>query len=385
MDLDAFYCAVEEQFTPSLRGKAFAVGGSPGSRGVVASCSYPARIYGVRSAMPMARALQLCPDLIIIPWRRNEYSKKSKQIMGILKDFSPILEQLSIDEAFLDMSEHNDPALTIGKTLQTQINDDTGLPCSLGIATNKLVAKIATDVGKASKKSNSYPNAIQLVDPGQEANFLAPLPAQMLWGIGPKMYQTLEQLGLYTIGDIANWPEQDFINRFGIHGQDLAKRAKGIDISPVTTSRETKSISKEVTFKEDISNKEKLLSVLQKQSESIEKTLQKEHLQGTTIRVKFRWPNFETITRQTTLPEPTDQASVIFETAKTLFAKNWKPGFPVRLIGVEISGFHIPEKQLSLWEVQKYQKNGEVDQAITEIKQRYGENTIQRGPSISDD
>ncbi|MFC1936801.1 DNA polymerase IV [Chloroflexota bacterium] len=381
VDLDAFYCAVEEQLNPDLRGKAFAVGGMPGSRGVVASCSYAARRFGVSSAMPMTRALQLCPELQVLPWHRSEYSNKSRQVMKILHEFTDLVEQISIDEAFLDVSARKEPPGQIAQELQTRIQDQEGLPASLGVATSKLVAKIATDVGKSAEDTHSYPNAIQVVPLGEEADFLAPLPAQILWGVGPKTFQALEDLGLYTIGAVANWPEKDFIQRFGQLGKDLSRRAKGIDDSPVYTRRETKSISQETTFSEDINDKQKLLSIIQKQSKSIETSLSKENLKGITIKIKLRWPNFETLNRQITLEAPTADAEEIYKVAENLFLDNWKPGFPVRLIGIGISGFSEHYNQLSLWKYKSRGHDAEVESVLKSIRDKYGADTIQRGLS----
>lgn len=183
-DLDAFFCAVEEQHNPALRGLPFAVGGRPDQRGVVASCSYAARMTGVRSAMPMSQALRLCPGLVIVDSRMGNYGAVSRQVMAILHEVTPLVEQLSIDEAFLDVSGRPEDGLALARGLQRRVRDELGLPASLGVATNKLVAKIATDVGKAAVRSGDYPRSIQVVPPGEEAAFLAPLPVDALWGGG---------------------------------------------------------------------------------------------------------------------------------------------------------------------------------------------------------
>ena len=185
LDLDAFFCAVEETRNPDLRGKAFAVGGKPDERGVVASCSYAARQYGVRSAMPMARALRLCPGLLVVPGRHALYGEVSRQVMARLRAITPATEQISIDEAFLDISSIDESPEALARKLQAEIRDDLGLPSSIGIAGNKLVAKIATEVGKKAGRGNSAPFGLTIVPAGEEAAFLAPLPADMLWGVGP--------------------------------------------------------------------------------------------------------------------------------------------------------------------------------------------------------
>jgi DNA polymerase-4 len=225
LDLDAFFCAVEELRNPALQGKPFAVGGQPHERGVVASCSYAARRCGVRSAMPMARALRLCPELIIVSSRHGLYGDVSESVMERVRNLTPFVEQVSIDEAFMDVSELTEEAETIAQRLQITIRSDLNLPCSLGVASNKLVAKIANDVGKIAAVKNvghsGPPNAITVVPPGQEADFLAPLPVEMLWGVGPKTAARLAELNILTIGDLARWPDDELVRRFGKNGHDL--------------------------------------------------------------------------------------------------------------------------------------------------------------------
>ncbi|HET9866856.1 MAG TPA: DNA polymerase IV, partial [Nitrospira sp.] len=246
IDLDAFYCAVEETYNPALRGKPFAVGGKPEERGVVASCSYAARRMGVRSAMPMGKALRLCPGMLIVPMRHHLYSDVSRQVMERLHDLTPLVEQISIDEAFLDISDVREPPAAVAQKLQSRIRDELHLPCSIGIASNKMVAKIATEVGKSlalreikAKGEAKPPNALTVVPFGEEAAFLAPLPADMLWGVGPKTSARLTELGIYTIGDLAKWPESEMIRMFGENGRDLAGHSKGIDDRPIVTEHET--------------------------------------------------------------------------------------------------------------------------------------------------
>jgi DNA polymerase-4 len=203
LDLDAFFCSVEEIQNPDLRGKPFAVGGKPNERGVVSSCSYAARAVGVRSAMPMSRALQLCRSLIVVPGRHRLYGEYSEKVMGKLRDLTPLMEQISIDEAFLDISDIREVPARIALTLQADIKNELHLPSSIGIASNKLTAKIATEVGKkSSKKRNEPPFGLTIIPFGDEAKFLAPLPADMLWGVGPKTSARLTGLGIHTIGEL---------------------------------------------------------------------------------------------------------------------------------------------------------------------------------------
>lgn len=352
LDLDAFFCAVEEQREPTLHGKPFAVGGRPEGRGVVASCSYPARAFGVHSAMPMARALTLCPDLLVVPPTFTAYRAASHQVMAHLHTLTPLVEQLSIDEAFLDVSDQEISGATLARQLQTTIAETLGLPCSLGVATNKLVAKIATGVGKqrARTERTGYPNALCVVPPGTEAAFLAPLPAGDLWGVGPKTAAQLTALGIHTIGDLAVWPEDDLLRRFGKHGSGLARHARGIDQRPVEPSRERKSISKEQTFARDVRSATHLQQTMREQAAAVAHTLRQKQVRGTTVKLKLRWADFTTLTRQATLAGSTDEAAVIEGVALRLLTEAWDGRRAVRLVGVGISGFGERYEQLRLWE-----------------------------------
>ncbi len=378
LDLDAFFCAVEELHDPSLHGKAFAVGGKPEERGVVASCSYAARAHGVRSAMPMGRAVALCPQMLIVPAKHHLYGKESKKVMALLENVTPLLEQISVDEAFLDVSDLPDAPEMIGKKLQTQIRDETGLSSSVGIATNKLVAKIANDVGKKATRRGISPFALTHVPAGQESNFLAPLPVEMLWGVGPKTAKKLAETGIYTIGEIAKQPEKEMLRRFGKHGRDLSRHARGIDNRPIVTERETKSISQETTFLQDISDDARLEETLRALTQKVAQRLRKVELAGKTVRLKLRWSNFETLTRQKTLPTMSDNEAEIFEAALSLLKKLRPSGKAVRLIGVGVSGLGPPLRQLSLWE-ENIEKSREIEKVLDELQERFGKNAIQRG------
>ncbi len=379
LDLDAFFCAVEELREPSLRGKAFAVGGRPEERGVVASCSYAARAHGVRSAMPMGRALALCPEMLIVPAKHHNYGEASKQVMAILRQVTPLVEQISVDEAFLDVSDLPEAGEMIGKRLQAQIKSELGLSSSVGIATNKLVAKIANDVGKKSAQKGIPPFAVTVIPPGHEANFLAPLPCEMLWGVGPKTAARLAELGIQTIGGIAVFPEKDLIKRFGEHGRDLSRHARGIDTRPITTEREIKSISQEITFTRDVDEDAKLEETLRKLTSKVARRLRKSGLAGKTVKLKIRWSDFTTLTRQTTLPAVTDNEDEIGGAALSLMGKVRPPGKPVRLIGVGVSGLGAPLRQLSLWDTAGSEKSRNLQKALDELRERYGDKAIRRG------
>jgi len=378
LDLDAFYCAVEEQRDPNLRGLPFAVGGRPEGRGVVASCSYAARQKGVRSAMPMSRAVQLCPELKIVSSHFDLYRKASRKVMQRVRGVTALVEQISVDEAFMDVSDLPDDAETIGRRLQADILDELGLPNSLGIASNKLVAKIANDVGKAALKSSVAPNALTTVPPGKEAEFLAPLPVEMLWGVGPKTAEKLSLMAVHTIGELAALSDFDLAKRFGKIGWDLAKRAKGIDNRAIVTEREAKSISQEITYAKDVRDGEKLRQTIRNQSQNVTRQLQKQGLISRTVKIKIRWPDFTTLTRQTTLQRPTAEPEIITKAALQLFADIWPNGKAVRLLGMGVSNFTEQPRQLGLWDPD-VRKERELKEAISELQERFGDEIIWRG------
>jgi DNA polymerase IV len=385
IDLDAFFCAVEETQNPELRDKAFAVGGRPDERGVVASCSYAARQMGVRSAMPMSKALRLSPKLIIVSPRHHLYGEVSRQVMTRLRDLTSAVEQISIDEAFLDISDIRARPEAIARTLQTRIRDELQLSCSLGIASNKMVAKIATEVGKSLVLRNTRleekiasPNALTVVPAGEEAAFLSPLPADMLWGVGPKTFARLNELGIHTIGDITKWPESEMIRMFGENGRDLARHAKGIDDRPVTTERETKSISQEITFSRDVRDDKALEKTVREQSAEVARQLRKNELAGSTVKLKMRWPDFTTLTRQTTLGHRTDQEEEIAKAALDLLKSVRKPNQAVRLIGVGVTGLGQPIRQLGLWDMD-HERSRRLQEAVDALQEKYGNNVIHKG------
>ena len=384
LDLDAFFCAVEELRDPSLRGKPFAVGGRPEQRGVIAACSYAARRFGIHSAMPTATALRLCPHLILISHHRGQYSEMSRQVMQRLHDLTPLVEQLSIDEAFADVSFLPDDPATIARTLQASINEELNLPCSIGVATNKLVAKIANNVGKAKARGDSPPNAITVVPPGQEAAFLSPLPIGELWGVGPKTAEALARHGVKTIGDVTAWPPERLSRLFGKNGEAIARHARGIDDRPVEPERETKSISKEVTFARNVSDATLLERTLRQLSDGVGRQVRQSGLSGTTVKIKLRWADFTTLTRQVTLDRPIDQDDAIFEAAVDLFRRVWPVGKPVRLIGVGLSGFAAPARQLGLFEdPSTADEKRRLQQTLDALRERYGDDAVRRMSDLS--
>jgi DNA polymerase IV len=381
LDLDAFFCAVEELRDPALHGKPFAVGGQPNERGVVASCSYAARARGVHSAMPMIQALRLCREMLIVPPHRSAYEAQSEQVMTRLQNLSPLVEQISIDEAFVDVSDIREPTAAIARKLQVQIWDELRLPCSVGVASNKLVAKIATETGKKTARGPGYPRALTVVPAGSEAEFLAPLPVSRLWGVGPKTEKRLSELGVHTIGELAAWDEHELAARFGENGRELARHARGIDERPVVTERETKSISQEITFARDVRDDKLLEATLKELSVEVGKSLRRERLAGSTVKLKLRWPDFTTLTRQTTLPTSTDQDDEIHTTALSLLRKVREKNQAVRLIGVGVSHLGPPVRQMDLWAYKDDEKSRKLRAVLDELQEKYGEKVVKKGKS----
>ena len=377
VDLDAFFCSVEELLDPSLAGTAFAVGGPADERGVISTASYAARKFGVQSALPTARALRQCPGLKLLPVRHKLYSQYSRRVMALFDAETPDVEQISIDEAFLDLTGDQRPGGVVAASLQARIAHELGLPSSFGVASNKLVAKIATNVGK--------PRGLVVVPPGEEAAFLAPLPIEMLWGVGPKTRARLADLHLRTIGDLAGWPAADLERRFGATGAGLARHARGLDDRMLETEREAKSISKEITYARDVDDRPTLRRTLLDLSDQVAASLRREGLVARTVKLKLRWPPFETITRQTTLPQPTDLEAEIFAAARALFAAAWGRGRPVRLIGVGVSGLQAPARQLGLFEAAPEERAGKLAAAVDKIRERYGWDSVKRASLLDED
>lgn len=384
IDLDAFFCSVEELLDPNLQGKVFAVGGSPDSRGVVSTCSYAARNLGIHSAMPMKTALLKAPGLKLVHGHYEKYQFYSKKVMGILCDTTPLVEQISIDEAFIDVTDMPQTGKEIALSLQKRIRDETSLPCSIGIASNKLVAKIATNIAKSSYRGNKTPQAVLEVPAGGEAEFLAPLPIKELWGIGKKSVPQFIQMGYVTIGDLAKASDSLLEKQVGNLALTLKKRAAGIDTRPVGNEEEIKSISNEVTFGIDITDKNEIERTLRALSEKVAYRLRRQGLSGKTIRLKIRWPDFETHTRQFSLGQPTNHDTVIYQSILQLLHEIWKPGMKVRLLGVAVANLTTTVQQLSILDT-NFQKEDNLLQAMDEIKERFGKRMIVRGWDLKPD
>jgi DNA polymerase-4 len=371
VDLDAFFASVEELLDPSLAGLPILVGGSPEGRGVVSSASYAARAYGVRSAMPMSRALRLCPQAVVRPGHHREYSSYSRQVMDILCQYTPSLEQISIDEAFLDVTGCEQlfgPAEDLAHHIQHRILTELGLPTSLGVASNKLVAKVASALAK--------PRGVIVVPPGQQAAFFAPLPIERLWGVGEVTAQRLRAVGVQTIGQLAALPEPQMVQIFGSGAEEMRRRALGIDERLVGPAGRRKSISQERTFPRDVSDVCLLRRALLKMSEDVATQLRKKDKCARTVVLKMRYPDFRTITRRVTLAQPTDLAKVIHAQAVQLLQQEWQKGTKVRLVGVGVTGL-VGARQLTLFDGST-ERLERLSRVVDEIRSKHGKGAIRR-------
>ena len=340
-DFDAFYAAVEQLDRPELRGKPVVVGGSPEVRGVVASASYEARRFGVRSAMPMRTALQRCPEAIRVPARFERYGEVSRRVMTIFHDITPLVEPLSLDEAYLDVTESVAPDQTaeaIARGLKQRVRAELGLTISVGVAASKSVAKVASDMDK--------PDGLTVVAQGTERRFLAPLGVEKLWGIGPKIAARLAEEGIETIGDLASRPEEWFRARFGQTGSHLIDLALGNDRSPVVVERRRKSVSAETTLARDTDDPEALFELIDRLSQRVGRHLKGADSQGRTVKVKLRLADFTTFTRQKTLAEPIESPQDLALAARGLVRPELRPGRLFRLVGVGVSGFDMPRPEV---------------------------------------
>ena len=338
-DFDAFYASVEQLDNPELSGKPVVVGGSAEGRGVVASASYEAREFGVRSAMPMRTAQRLCPQAIRVGARFDRYREISRRVMSIFRDLTPLVEPLSLDEAYLDVTvavDEGQPPAIIAARLKARVREELGLTISVGVATSKSIAKIASDIDK--------PDGLTVVAPGEERAFLAPLPIRDLWGVGPKTAERLIADGIETIGDIARQDEGWLRDRFGRHGAQMQRLALGQDSSPVVVRRETKSVSAETTFSRDTGDPEQLQEVVNRLSQRVAQQLRQKQLQGRTVKLKLRLADFTTFTRQRTLPYSVQSADDLSQYAVELLRVELYGRRRFRLVGVGVSGFEQSEE-----------------------------------------
>jgi DNA polymerase-4 len=328
--MDAFYAAVEQRDRPELRGQPVIVGAEPNGRGVVSAASYEARVYGVRSAMPISKAARLCPHAAFLPVDMEKYRRVSTEIMAILDGFSPLVEPVSVDEAFVDLTGTESlfgPPVEATRAIKARIRAETGLTASAGLATNKFIAKIASDLEK--------PDGLVTVPAGGEAIFLAPLPIGRLWGVGRVMAEALSGLGITTIGQLQGMPRGVLVRRFGIHGAELHDLAFGRDDRPVEPYTAPKSMGAEETFESDCRDPARLASVLRGQAERVARELRADNLAAARLTLKLRFTDFHTITRAVTA-EPTQDGLELYRRAHTLLERE-RLDQPVRLIGLSAS------------------------------------------------
>jgi DNA polymerase-4 len=376
VDMDAFYASIEERDNPSLVGKPVIVGGAAESRGVVAAANYEVRKFGVHSAMASARAKRLCPHAVFIKPRMNHYAEVSQQIRTILEEFTPLIEPLSLDEAFLDVSGSESlfgPAASIGRQIKLRIRDELGLVASVGVAPNKFVAKIASDLNK--------PDGFLLVEPGKVQAFLDPLPVCRLWGVGKVTGQVFDRLGIRTIGQLRQLAIESLNDLFGSSGEHFWRLANGLDDRQVIPDREARSISHETTFAEDVSDCEVLQAWLTELTEQVARRLRRYALKGRTLELKVRFADFETITRSVTLSEPTNITQELLQAGIELLATKLPPHhLPVRLLGFGVKGFDdTGRSQRQLFDERDRQRHRQLDRVADQISEKFGKLAIRRG------
>ncbi len=379
VDMDAFFAAVEEREHPELKGKPIIIGADPKGgegRGVVSTCSYAARKFGVHSAMPISQAYRLCPHAIYLRPNGALYKQVSQSIFEIFYEFTDLVEPLSIDEAFLDVtgSLHlfGDGA-TIARKIKQRILEKEKLTASIGVAPNKYLAKIASDLEK--------PDGLVVVKKDEIEKFLWPLDISRLWGAGAKTQATLRKMGIHTIGDLAQFPLNVLRQKLGSLGEHFYRLAHGQDDRPVVVHEEVKSISNEHTFATDIKDVEILRQTLVTLCEKVGYRLRKKGFKGRTVHLKLRYENFSTITRNHTLPQPTDRTNVLIDVALTLFERNYINGRKVRLIGVGISGFGLEERQLSLFDPAD-SPHKRLDEVQDRLIERFGKHIVRRAEGL---
>ncbi|MCC7364598.1 MAG: DNA polymerase IV [Dehalococcoidia bacterium] len=377
VDLDAFFVSMELLRRPELRGKPVIVGGGLGPRGVVNTCSYEARRFGVRSAMPVSRARQLCPHGVYLESDFTFYAPASRQFHAILRDFTPVVEPAGADEAYLDVAGTEQlfgtPA-EVAASIRARVRGEIGITASAGVSANKLVSKVASDAGK--------PDGLVVVEAGHEAEFLAPRAIRELPMVGPKTAEVLRLLGVHTIGDLQRVPAATLVARFGRHGRELHDRAHGRFDAPVHSGRgEAKSVSREMTFGEDEPDGERLRAVLRGQAERVAADLAKQQRSARTVTLKLRFPPFETLTRSVTLPGPVDLADELFQAGAALFERAWAEHDrrPVRLIGLGATQLQERARQLQLGETMQTSRLAET---VAGLRERFGDGVLRRGAEL---
>jgi DNA polymerase-4 len=382
VDMDAFYASVEVLEDPSLAGKPLVVGGS-GRRGVVAAASYEARVYGVRSAMPSAQARRLCPHAVFVPGRYDRYTGYSERIHEIFESYTPLVEGIALDEAFLDVTGARrlfGTGENVAQQIRQRVRDDVGLSASVGVAASKFVAKLASEAAKptALPAGITPGRGVVVVPPGEELAFLHPMEVNALWGVGPATWTRLRRLGVTTIGDLARVPVQTLEAAVGrSHGRHLHELAWGRDPRPVEADREIKSVSHEETYAFDLDDPDRLHHEVVRMADAVAARLRAAGLAGRTVTLKVRYGDFRTITRSQTVPTPIDDGFAIAGLGSALLDQV-EPGEGVRLLGVSISNLiHGEARQLSLM----LDGNGDrPTRALDEVRARFGENAL--GPAV---
>jgi DNA polymerase-4 len=373
IDMDAFYAAIEQLDNPRLKGKPVIVGG--GMRGVVSTASYEAREFGVHSAMPIFQAKRLCPQALFVPVRMRRYQEASRRIMAFLSTISPLVEQVSIDEAYLDITGTErllgDP-IALAKRIKEWVRKETRLTCSIGIAPNKFVAKIASDWDK--------PDGLTVIRDDQVEDFLNDLPVTKLPGVGKRALKILESIGITRVGQIKKLPEAILTKKFGKFGRRLLELSRGLDRSEVVSHGEPKSISSENTLGKDTDDPQILTKTLTAQSETIGRRLRRHRLRGRTITLKLKYSDFRLITRARTIDGPTNSTKIIRDTAFELL-KNEQLRSKVRLVGVGVSNFESSTRQLAFFEKLSVEdeRQSRLDMAIDEVSGKFGRDKLKRG------
>lgn len=374
-DLDAFYATVEQRDNPVLRGKPVIVGGDPDSRGVVATCSYEARRYGVKSAMPLAQALRLCPDGVFLPVNMKLYRQASRQVMAIMASYSPLFEPLSIDEAFLDVSGCEalfGSADKIAREIKQRVYQENGLTISMGVSYNKFLAKLATELGK--------PDGFYVIDRENMFDLLTTLPVSYIWGVGSKTMRILEKLDIRTIGDLRDTPHHILEKKLGSSAALFLNLAQGIDDRKVEPDRARKSMGKEITFDQDVNDPEYLGTVILDFAGQLARHLRRLNLQARTVTVKVKYQNFQTITRTKALPEPTNAELVFNQAAQELLSRLNLTNVQVRLVGLSLGNLCPKDafEQGLLFDQPGRLENQQLEQALDQIRDRFGEKIITR-------